>query len=323
MPHDVLERPWAKVGMDLFHVDGADYVIVVDYNSNFFEVDKLKNALSSSVIHKVKGYFARHGIPETVISDNGPQFDSSQFKSFAKEWGFEQKTSSPRYPQSNGKVENSVKRCKSIIKKCLTAKADINLELLDFRNKPTEKIGSLPAQRLFGRRTKTRLPTSSQKLAPQAPSPQQVGSRVASAKEIQVETYDKKSKDLPPLNPGEKAHEETGRQRVVVGRMHEAGWKAFVSGEAGSKYRRNRRELRATKEDGTFAEEPELEIRQGEAEAKAGPTSARSIPEEPEESTSQPTEDSERVRNEVQETRVTKSGRVSRKPKYLEDYVTK
>ena len=105
--------------------------------------------------------------------------------------------------------------------------------------------------------------------------------------------------------------------------MKQVGKRSYLVKSGAGKYRRNRRQLRATKEDGSSAEEPELEIRPGQAKPNAEPTPISSIPEEPEESTSQPTEGSTRVRNEVQETRVTKSGRVSRKPKYLEDYVTK
>ena len=40
------------------------------------------------VINHLKAIFARHGIPETVISDNGPQYSSADFSKFAHEWGF-------------------------------------------------------------------------------------------------------------------------------------------------------------------------------------------------------------------------------------------
>ena len=46
--------------------------------------------------------FSRHGISQMVRSDNGPQFISTEFKKFEKEWGFQHITSSPHYPQSNG-----------------------------------------------------------------------------------------------------------------------------------------------------------------------------------------------------------------------------
>ena len=59
-------------------------------------------------ISHLKAIFARHGIPETVISDNGPQYSSAEFSKFAQKWGFSHLTSSPKYPQSNGEAERTV-----------------------------------------------------------------------------------------------------------------------------------------------------------------------------------------------------------------------
>eukprot|EP00118_Oscarella_pearsei_P024320 m.303816 g.303816 ORF g.303816 m.303816 type:complete len:164 (+) comp40841_c0_seq7:1-492(+) len=111
MPHDVPARPWAKVGMDLFEIDSVHYLITVDYYSNFFEVDKLNNTLAVTVIHKVKAHFARHGIPDTVISDNGPQFASGEFKAFAKTWRFKHDTSSQSRKQRQYLQEHYQEMC--------------------------------------------------------------------------------------------------------------------------------------------------------------------------------------------------------------------
>ncbi|PIK62480.1 hypothetical protein BSL78_00577 [Apostichopus japonicus] len=72
LPHDVPNRPWAKVGTDLFYFDQKNYLITVDYMSNFWEIDFLRDTTSTTVIRKLKGNFARHGIPDIVVSDNGP-----------------------------------------------------------------------------------------------------------------------------------------------------------------------------------------------------------------------------------------------------------
>jgi hypothetical protein len=66
--HDVPTRPWVNIGTDLFCFSGNDYLITVDYYSSFFEMDRLYDTLSKTVISKLKQYFARWGIPETVIS---------------------------------------------------------------------------------------------------------------------------------------------------------------------------------------------------------------------------------------------------------------
>ena len=48
---------------------------------------------------------ARHGIPDKIVSDKGPQFSSQEFKKFKDLYEFDHVTSSPTYPQSNGKAE--------------------------------------------------------------------------------------------------------------------------------------------------------------------------------------------------------------------------
>ena len=79
-----------KVGVDLFIFDNrADYMITVDYFSNFWELDYLNgDATSRHVINKLKAHFARHGIPKGVVSDKGPQFSSIAFQEFAAGWEF-------------------------------------------------------------------------------------------------------------------------------------------------------------------------------------------------------------------------------------------
>ena len=139
---------------------------MVDYWSSYFEVQELHRTTSSSVINAFKVQFARHGIPDTLVTDNGTQFTSAEFDAFATKWDFTHCTSSPRYPQSNGKVENAVKTCKALLKKAKADNTDPLLALLDWRNTPTEGIGTSPAQRLMGRCTRTLLPTHQNLLKP-------------------------------------------------------------------------------------------------------------------------------------------------------------
>ncbi|PFX34058.1 Retrovirus-related Pol polyprotein from transposon 17.6 [Stylophora pistillata] len=72
IPHEVPDRPWAKVGVDLFTYRGRNYLICVDYYSSFWEIDCLDKTTSGAVVQKLKSHFARHGIQETCVSDNGP-----------------------------------------------------------------------------------------------------------------------------------------------------------------------------------------------------------------------------------------------------------
>ncbi|XP_060558164.1 uncharacterized protein K02A2.6-like [Ruditapes philippinarum] len=102
------KRPYQKIAADLFHFQGKEYLLTIDYYSRFFEIDHLQNTTSKTVILKLQKQMSRLSIPEVFVSDNGTQFSSSEFKEFAKEWGFEHRTSSPGYPQSNGLAEKGV-----------------------------------------------------------------------------------------------------------------------------------------------------------------------------------------------------------------------
>ena len=162
--HQIPDRPWGKVATDLFTVSGNNYIPIVDYFSDFVEVSELEDTTSHAVIQVLKEEFSRHGIPDTVISDNGPQFSSHEF---SLTWEFNHVTSSPHHPKSNGKAESSVKAVKQLFKKAERDGKDPWLALLDYRNTPTEGINVSPAQRLTSRRTRTLLPTASSLLRPE------------------------------------------------------------------------------------------------------------------------------------------------------------
>ena len=77
------------VGSDLLKWNGQDFLVVVDYYSRYWDIEKLYRTDSATVIKKLKHIFSRMGIPEVMRSDNGPQYSSSSFKKFAKDWKFQ------------------------------------------------------------------------------------------------------------------------------------------------------------------------------------------------------------------------------------------
>ena len=147
--HEVPTAPRHKVGMDLFTFKGRDYLLVVDYFSSYPEVCLLNDTHSSSVIVKLKSIFSCFSIPKFVISDNGPQFSSHQFRRFAKEWDFTHGPSSPKHAKSNGMAESTVKTVKSLFKKARQNKEDPYLVLMAHCSTPSSNDNKSPYEKLF------------------------------------------------------------------------------------------------------------------------------------------------------------------------------
>ncbi|UYV63268.1 hypothetical protein LAZ67_2003589 [Cordylochernes scorpioides] len=174
IPTNFPTRPWQKIGMDLFKFENKWYLVVIDYYSRFPEMVQLDRLTASVVVRSCKSIFARHGIPETVVSDNGTQFGAArEFANFARQYGFTHFTSSPRFPQSNGMAEAGVKIAKLILKK----NQDPSLGLLEYRSTPLEN-GYSPAELLMGRKLRTTLP-----IAPENLNPKLVDSQTLKRKE--------------------------------------------------------------------------------------------------------------------------------------------
>ena len=153
LQHEIPSRPWQVVGVDLFHLDGGTYLLMADYYSKFPIVRKMhgEGYNSADVVRALKSVFGEHGSPDRICSDNGPQFSSSAFRQFAKEWDFKHITSSPMHAQSNGLIERTVQTVKMCMKKAKESKTDIDMALLCLRTTPIDHKLPSPAELLYNR----------------------------------------------------------------------------------------------------------------------------------------------------------------------------
>ena len=200
MPSPLPSRPWEKIGTDLFEWKKVDYLLVVDYYSRYIEIAKLTSTSATSVITHLKSIFSRHGIPNTVMSDNGPQYSATAFEEFSKEYGFTHTTSSPRYPQANGAAERVVKT----VKQLLTKNQDPYLAMLTYRSTPLEN-GYSPAELLMGRKLRTTLPMSKEQLQPSLPNAANIRKKERRMRNRMKRNFDKRhgARNLKPLSPGD------------------------------------------------------------------------------------------------------------------------
>lgn len=160
--------------------------------------------------------FSRYGVPDYVVTGNGPCFASSEFAKFASQWNFQHVTSSPHYPQSNGKAENAVRTFKRLFSKCRAAGISEFQALLDWRNTPSVGMDTSSAQRFFGRRCKTLLPSTEALLKPRF-SLIADARKLRAQKEKQRQFYNRGKRSLAPLKPGEavRVREEPGNEVYV------------------------------------------------------------------------------------------------------------
>lgn len=240
--------PWEKIGTDLFEISGRQYLVSVDYYSNFIEVEYLTSTVSSNVITLFKKQFSRFGIPKVIVSDGGPQFTSREFRNFTENWGIHHETSSPHHPQSNGKAEAAVKSVKGLIKKCLQDRSDPFEALLELRNIPRQDTKLSPAEMLLGRKTRSFIPS----LCHDSKASLRFDANLNRKRRRNAikQSYDKKAHALPELNIGQnvmfqKLPKDTWRPAKVVEKIKDRSYS--IQSSDGVYYRRNRVHLRPTK----------------------------------------------------------------------------
>lgn len=247
--HEFPQRPYQKIGTDIFTFDGKNYLLTTCYFSRFFEIDLLPNMRAETVIQKLKVHMSRNGIVDVCISDNGSVYTSQAFADFAKEWGFTHKTSSPLHPISNGLSEKTVSIAKRILKKASCSKTDPYLLILEYRNTPLE-YGYSPSQLLMGRRTKSVVPITKKLLQPKSVDQNEVQKRMLHSKTVQKKHYDRSAKPLPPLKVNDSVRVQFGKiwKPAKVIKKHDSR-SYVVQTNDGAIYRRNRRLLIKTKDD--------------------------------------------------------------------------
>lgn len=245
------DRPYQKIGCDLFHLDGKDYLLTIDYYSRFFEIDLLPDTRSTTVIRKLQAHMSRNGICDILISDNGPQFASTDFQNFAKTWCFTHETSSPLHPKGNALAEKGVGIAKKLMTKAKHTGNNPYIVLLEYRNTPLD-CGFTPAQLLLGRRTKSVIPISQKALKPKTVNHPNLAIKMKRSKDRQKQHYDKTSKPLKLLQTNDSVRVKFGKiwKPAKVIKIHNDR-SYTVQTMDGSQYRRNRQLLHKTNENVT------------------------------------------------------------------------
>ncbi|XP_039525150.1 uncharacterized protein K02A2.6-like [Pimephales promelas] len=158
-------RVWQRIHLDFAEKDRQYYLVIVDSHSKWLEVFHMTSTTSSRNIEVLRNLFAAYGLPEEVVSDNGPQFASAEFKQFLDKNGVKQTLVPPYHSASNGAAERSVQILKrALVKQVLDARGHprISLQhrlsnfLLMYRATPHAVTGRSPAELFIKRELRTR-----------------------------------------------------------------------------------------------------------------------------------------------------------------------
>ena len=196
--------PMSDVGLDMFHCDGKDYLIMMCRYSGWPWVSEMKRTTAEDVIRVLSNWFQSWGKPLFIRSDGGPQFANQSFASFCRSNSITHQLSSAYNPQSNGLAEAGVKNMKLLIQRVNRGNENAGEALLAFRN-TCRKDGSSPAQLMFGRRLRGSLPSLTDHLKVATPAERQLS--YADKVKVQIQNRDqfnKRATEKDSFKPGQK-----------------------------------------------------------------------------------------------------------------------
>eukprot|EP00116_Pleurobrachia_bachei_P000821 sb/3461083/ len=148
-----------RIHIDFCLYEDTNWLVIVDSYSRWVEVVKMGRTTAEKTIQALKRLFATFGIPTCIVSDNGPQFVSHEFKIFTENNKIKHITSAPYSPKSNGAAEAAVGTFKRAMKKSPNVPIDLRVSqfLLYQHATPAHSTGECPSSRMLNRKVRTRL----------------------------------------------------------------------------------------------------------------------------------------------------------------------
>ena len=299
----------------MFTIGENEYLLITDYFSKV-PIAKIINkpVTSQAVVRTVKEIFGLFGVPECVMSDNGPQFAGHPFKELMAQCGIQHNTSSPRFPQSNGLIENFVGTVKMTLIKCQEMKQDLDFALLNLRTTPIGPQQPSPSEILFGRMLNNTIPSHYQ------PANQDNVKMYLEHKRCQQKMYydnHARKSPLPGLYPGQQvSFQDNGiwRPARIENQVGERSYTLMTP--QNRTIRRNRRDIRDSSSQDVETTGGAIHVNPNTVELAETIVPSTTTP------TSGYTRTSPSTPSPARAPTSTRSGRSIKPPTYLEDFCT-
>ena len=153
-------QPWKRVHLDFAGpFQGMSFLEAVDARSKWPEAFPMVSTTASETIEVLRNLFSSYGLPEEIVSDNGPQFTAEEVSRFTRVSGVRHIRVAPYHPASNGLAERFVQSFKSAMK--ASKNSDLTLThrlanfLLTYRSTPHATTGVSPSSLFLRRHIRT------------------------------------------------------------------------------------------------------------------------------------------------------------------------
>ena len=119
-PWPKTDRPWLRLHIYFAGpIDKWHDLLVVDSHSKWPEVFQMKRPTSTNIVNRLHELFARYGVVDTLVNDNGTQFTFKEFEHFCATFQVEHIRIPPYHPRSNGQAVRFVDTLKRALKKAI------------------------------------------------------------------------------------------------------------------------------------------------------------------------------------------------------------
>ena len=159
---NIPSEPWSRIHVDYAGpFEGKYWLVVIDAYSKWLEIKECQSTTAAVTIKLLREMFCRLGVPKLIVSDNGPQFASLEFKHFCISNNVTHVRSTPYHPKTNGLAERAVRTFKERVTMSRQHTEDLELRvqkfLISYRNTPQKSTNRAPSELLMGRRLRTKL----------------------------------------------------------------------------------------------------------------------------------------------------------------------